>query len=84
MLGFLSWVTLGVIAGLVATRLTAGRDMGLTLFTTAVGIVGALVVGFVGVWLNVGEVGAISLFSLVAAALGSAVTLLSYRRLMGV
>ena len=84
MIGLFSWVALGMVADWVTTRLMAGRDMGLTLFTTAVGIAGALLGGFVGVFLDVGAVATISLFGLLAAALGSAVTLASYRRLMGV
>ncbi len=46
MLGILCSVGFGVIAGVFTSRLMAGRDLGLILFTIGVGIAGALVGGF--------------------------------------
>ena len=83
MIGILSWLGFGVIAGLFTSRLMAGRDWGLILFTTGVGIAGSLVGGFAAAILNLGGIATFSLYSLLFAAVGGSLTLLGYRRLIG-
>ena len=82
MLGILSWVGFGLIAGLFTARQMAGRDLGLILFTTGVGIAGSLVGGFGAALFGVGGIATFSLYSLLFAAMGGCLTLLSYCRLI--
>ncbi|AYV32168.1 hypothetical protein EES41_36035 [Streptomyces sp. ADI95-16] len=44
-MGIISWITLGLLAGTLATLLMPGRDPGGVAGTTAIGIVGALIDG---------------------------------------
>ena len=83
MIGILSWLGFGVIAGLFTSRFMAGRDLGLIVFTTGVGVAGALVGGFLAAILGFGGIAPFSLYSLLFAALGASLALLSYRRLIG-
>ena len=46
-MGILGWIVLGAIAGLIAKALLPGDDPGGVIVTTIIGIVGALVGGFV-------------------------------------
>ena len=82
MFGILSWLGFGLVAGGYTAWQMAGRDTGLILFTIGVGLVGALVGGFVAALLNLGDMATFSLFSLLFAALGSAFSLLGYRKLI--
>lgn len=82
MIGILSWLGFGVVAGGFTARQMAVRDMGLILFTIGVGIVGSLVGGFGAAIFGVGGMATFSLFSLLFAALGASLTLLGYRRLI--
>ena len=82
MIGILSWLGFGLIAGSFTAWRMAGRDTGLILFTIGVGLVGALVGGFGAAIIGYGCMGTFSLFGLVFAALGAAFTLLAYRKLI--
>lgn len=83
MLGILSWLAFGLIAGLYTSRQMAGRDLALILFTTGVGIAGSLVGGLAAALLGVGGgIATFSLYSLFFAAMGAGLTLLSYRRFL--
>jgi uncharacterized membrane protein YeaQ/YmgE (transglycosylase-associated protein family) len=83
MIGILSWLGFGFIAGSFTAWRMAGRDMGLILFTVGVGLVGALVGGFGAAVMGVGGMATFSLFSLLFAALGAAFALLGYRKVIG-
>ena len=83
MIGIISWLGFGLIAGLFVSWRMAGRDLGLILFTTGVGVAGSLVGGFAAAILNLGGIATFSMYSLLFAALGASLTLLSYRRLIG-
>ena len=82
MIGILCWLGFGVIAGVITAWQMAGRDMGLILFTIAVGIVGSLVGGFGAALFGLGGIATFSLFSLLFAALGACLMLLGYRKLI--
>jgi uncharacterized membrane protein YeaQ/YmgE (transglycosylase-associated protein family) len=47
-MGILSWILFGLVVGVIAKLLTPGRDPGGFIVTTLIGIVGALIGGFVG------------------------------------
>lgn len=83
MIGMVSWLSFGFIAGSVTAWQMAGRDKVLIAFTIGVGLVGSLAGGFGGSVMGVGDMGTFSMFSLLFAALGAALTLLGYRKAIG-
>ena len=48
MTGILGWIVFGLVVGAVAKLLMPGRDGGGIIVTTILGIVGALIGGFIG------------------------------------
>src|ERR687888_2017781 len=48
LMGILGWIVLGLIAGAIAKALVPGRDPGGLILTTVIGILGALLGGFLG------------------------------------
>lgn len=83
-MGILSWIVLGLIAGAVAKFIMPGRDPGGIIVTILLGIVGAVLGGFIGTeLLNLGSVNAFDLRSLLIAIGGALLLLVGYRFLMG-
>jgi uncharacterized membrane protein YeaQ/YmgE (transglycosylase-associated protein family) len=75
-MGILSWVVLGLVAGLLARLLMPGKSPAGLLITILLGIAGALVGGYLGShFLGFGDVTGFDLRSL-ALAVGGAVLLL--------
>jgi uncharacterized membrane protein YeaQ/YmgE (transglycosylase-associated protein family) len=57
-MGIIAWIILGLFAGTIARALVPGRtEPGGCIGTTAVGILGALIGGFIASALGVGEIG---------------------------
>jgi uncharacterized membrane protein YeaQ/YmgE (transglycosylase-associated protein family) len=87
MLGILAWIVLGLIAGLIAKAIMPGRDPGGAIVTTLLGIVGAVIGGFIarglGYGRSVDSAGELSepgfLMSVVLAVIGSIIVLAVYR-----
>ncbi len=77
----LSWIVLGLIAGLVAKLIMPGRDPGGVVLTILIGIVGALAGGFISTRLGLGTVTGVN-FRSVLIAIGGAVLLLAILRAM--
>jgi uncharacterized membrane protein YeaQ/YmgE (transglycosylase-associated protein family) len=78
-MGILSWVVLGLVAGLLAKLILPGRDAGGLIVTVIVGIVGGVIGGFVGTRLGWGSVSGFDLRSLGLAVAGAIVLLLVLR-----
>jgi len=79
-----TWILLGLVAGAIAKFLTPGRDPGGCIITIIIGIVGALLGGWLATVLGWG--GAVSGFnipSLVTATLGSILLLILWRMIRG-
>jgi uncharacterized membrane protein YeaQ/YmgE (transglycosylase-associated protein family) len=75
--GFLAWIVIGALAGLLAKLIMPGRDPGGCIVTILLGVGGALLAGFVGNsmgWYKQGE-GA----GFIAAVLGAIIILFIYR-----
>jgi uncharacterized membrane protein YeaQ/YmgE (transglycosylase-associated protein family) len=76
-MGILGWILFGLVVGIVAKFLMPGRDPGGIIVTIVLGIVGALVGGFIGQALNLYEPGEPAGF--VGATLGAILVLWLYR-----
>jgi uncharacterized membrane protein YeaQ/YmgE (transglycosylase-associated protein family) len=77
MLGVLGWILFGLVVGIVAKLLMPGRDPGGFIITTVLGIVGAVVGGFLGRTLGLYGPGEPAGFLM--ATLGAVVLLFIYR-----
>jgi uncharacterized membrane protein YeaQ/YmgE (transglycosylase-associated protein family) len=77
----LGWIVFGLIVGVVAKMLMPGRDPGGFVVTAGIGIVGALIGGFLGRVLGLYREGDPVGFFM--AVIGSIVLLWIYRRTLG-
>ena len=77
MFGVLGWIVFGLIVGVVAKLLMPGRDPGGFIMTVVLGIVGALVGGFVGRALGLYQPGEPA--GLIMSIVGAVVLLVIYR-----
>ncbi len=82
-MGILSWIVFGLIAGAVAKFLHPGNDPGGFLVTIIIGVLGAVVGGFIASALGLGTVDGFNLGSLGIAILGAILLLFLYRKLRG-
>ena len=80
-MGIISWIVFGLVAGIFAKFLMPGDDPGGLLKTTAVGVVGALVGGFIATRIGFGNVTGFNLRSFAIAIAGSLLVLWGYRKL---
>ena len=78
-MGVLGWVLFGLIVGIVAKLLMPGRDPGGFIITTLLGIVGAVIGGFLG--RSLGLYGPGEPAGFLMATLGAVVLLFLYRML---
>ncbi|CAN5210989.1 GlsB/YeaQ/YmgE family stress response membrane protein [soil metagenome] len=80
-MGFLGWILLGLFAGTIARALIPGKtEPGGCIGTTAVGVLGALVGGYVATELDLGKIGDFfDLETWLIAIAGSAGLLLLFR-----
>jgi uncharacterized membrane protein YeaQ/YmgE (transglycosylase-associated protein family) len=79
MLGVLGWILFGLVVGIIAKLLMPGRDPGGFIVTTILGIVGAVVGGFLG--RTLGFYGPGEPAGFLMATLGAVVLLFIYRLL---
>ena len=79
LIGLISWVLFGLLAGLVAKLLMPGNDPGGCIITSLLGVAGALVGGFLASFLGFGGVAAWDWRSFVIAVLGAVLLLFLYR-----
>jgi len=83
-MGLLAWIVLGLLAGWLAKLLMPGPDPGGCIVTIIIGIVGALLGGFLSTALGFGGLtGRLDWRSLIIAVLGSIVLLAIWRLLRG-
>jgi uncharacterized membrane protein YeaQ/YmgE (transglycosylase-associated protein family) len=77
-MSILLWVVFGLIAGAIARFLMPGKNPGGILVTIALGIVGALVGGFIGAQLFSEEITGFNLRSMLLAVGGGVLVLFVY------
>ncbi len=80
-MGILGWIVFGLIVGAVAKLLMPGRDPGGIIVTMVLGIVGALLGGFIGRALGLYNEGEAAGF--IMALLGAIAVVLIYRMSIG-
>jgi uncharacterized membrane protein YeaQ/YmgE (transglycosylase-associated protein family) len=78
-MGILSWILLGFIAGALAKFIMPGKDPGGCLVTSIIGIVGAVVAGFIGTMVGFGKVESFDLGGILLATMGAILLLIIYR-----
>jgi len=78
-MGILMWIMFGLIAGAVAKLVMPGRDPGGIFVTILLGIVGAVVGGFLGTTFGFGTVTGFDVRSLLIAIGGALILLFGYR-----
>ena len=80
--GWLGWIIIGGLAGLIAKAIMPGRDPGGFIVTILLGIAGAVVAGFLGRavgWYGPEDAGA----GFIAAIIGALILLFIYRLVAG-
>jgi uncharacterized membrane protein YeaQ/YmgE (transglycosylase-associated protein family) len=82
-MGLLSWIIFGLIAGAIAKFLMPGRDPGGCIVTIIIGVIGAVLGGYLATLLGFGGISGFDLRSFFIAVLGSIILLLIWRMLRG-
>ncbi|EKE73025.1 GlsB/YeaQ/YmgE family stress response membrane protein [Gallaecimonas xiamenensis] len=78
-MGIITWLVLGLVAGILAKWIMPGRDGGGCLVTIALGIAGAFVGGWLGTFMGFGPATGFNLGSIFTAVAGALVLLALYR-----
>ncbi len=78
-MGIFAWIIFGLIAGAIAKLIMPGKDPGGFIITIIIGILGAVVGGWIGTALGFGDVSGFNFGSFVIAVLGAIVLLILYR-----
>jgi uncharacterized membrane protein YeaQ/YmgE (transglycosylase-associated protein family) len=81
-MGIVSWLVLGLIAGVLAKFLMPGKGPSGWIYTIVLGIVGAVVGGLIGQALNLGSVHEIDLRSIALSVGGAVLVLFVYDRFL--
>jgi uncharacterized membrane protein YeaQ/YmgE (transglycosylase-associated protein family) len=81
-MGIISWIILGLIAGYIGSKIIDKQGQGFWL-NIALGIVGALVGGFLFDLFGASGVTGLNIYSMIVAIIGSVVVLLVYNVVTG-
>ncbi len=82
-IGIISWIVVGLIAGILGKLIMPGRDPGGFLLTIVIGMIGALVGGFIVQLLGGTGLTGFSIWSILVATLGAIILLAVYRMFAG-
>jgi uncharacterized membrane protein YeaQ/YmgE (transglycosylase-associated protein family) len=82
-MGILSWIVFGLIAGAIAKFLMPGRDPGGCIITIIIGVVGAVLGGYLATMLGYGGVSGFDFRSFVVAVIGAILLLIIWRAISG-
>ncbi|ACZ43517.1 Transglycosylase-associated protein [Thermobaculum terrenum ATCC BAA-798] len=78
-MGIISWIVIGLIAGVLAKWIMPGDDPGGIIVTIIIGIIGAVIGGWIANLFGQEGVTGINLWSILVAVVGSIVLLALYR-----
>jgi uncharacterized membrane protein YeaQ/YmgE (transglycosylase-associated protein family) len=81
-MGIVSWIILGLIAGFIGSKIVNRQGQGFWL-DIALGIVGALVGGFLFDLFGASGVTGLNIYSMIVAVVGSVVVLVIYNAVTG-
>lgn len=81
-MGILSWIIFGLIAGILAKWIMPGKDGGGFIVTVILGIIGAVVGGWISTLFGFGKVDGFNFGSFVVAVIGALVVLFIYRKVL--
>ncbi|HYB42727.1 MAG TPA: GlsB/YeaQ/YmgE family stress response membrane protein [Candidatus Methylomirabilis sp.] len=81
-MSFIAWIVLGLIAGFIGSKLVNKRGEGLVL-DIVLGVVGAIVGGWLFSVFGMSGVTGLNLYSLLVAVIGAVVLLLIYHAIRG-
>ena len=81
-MGILSWIILGLIAGFIGSKIVNRQGQGFWL-DMVLGIIGALVGGFLFDLFGASGVTGLNIYSMIVAVVGSVVVLVFYNAVMG-
>jgi len=81
-MGIISWIILGLIAGYIGSKIVDSQGQGFWL-NIALGIIGALVGGFLFSLFGATGVTGLNIWSMIVAIVGSVVVLLIYNAVTG-
>jgi uncharacterized membrane protein YeaQ/YmgE (transglycosylase-associated protein family) len=82
-MGILSWILLGLVAGAIAKALKPGRDPQGCIVTMIIGVVGAVLGGWIATMLGWGRVNGFNLYSILVATGGAFLALIIWSALSG-
>ena len=82
-MGILTWIIIGLVAGLLGKLIMPGDDPGGIIVTILLGIVGAFVGGFVVNLFGGAGVTGFNIWSVLVATLGAIILLAIYRAVVG-
>ena len=84
-MGIIGWIILGLLAGLIAKMVFPGDDPGGLIITTVIGVVGALLGGFLAQALGFGDPidEFFDISTWIAAIVGAIILLVAYRAVAG-
>ena len=80
-MSFIAWLVLGLIAGGIASLLVPGRTPGGVIGAIVIGMVGAVLGGWLATAMGIGSVNGLDFYSIVIAVIGSVVLLAIARML---
>ncbi|WP_282808260.1 GlsB/YeaQ/YmgE family stress response membrane protein [Hafnia alvei] len=80
-MGIISWVIFGLVAGIIAKWIMPGKENVGFITTIALGIVGAIVGGYISTFFGFGKVDGFNFGSFVVAVIGAIVVLYIYRKI---
>jgi uncharacterized membrane protein YeaQ/YmgE (transglycosylase-associated protein family) len=81
-MGIISWIVLGLIAGFIGSKIVNSEGHGFWL-NIALGIVGAIVGGFLFDFFGASGVTGLNIYSMIVAIVGAVVVLLIYNAING-
>jgi len=80
-MGILSWIIFGLIAGIIAKWIMPGKENVGIIVTIILGIVGAVVGGYISTFFGFGKVDGFNFGSFVVAVIGAIVVLYIYNKI---